>query len=224
MGVVRFKVWCYQREAQRLADAVREAREQEKEWLKARRAAVAARVRAEDLTIAARDVLLDEVAETFAGLRASGRFAGTRTLLVMPALQAVLAERGWAGRSWRPVPPRHRQGRPWGTHDQHFDDKVALYLPDELAELVVRGCYWTSLPAVTALQRWYDQHGDHWRGRLHDPEARWVGVGPSHEDLRRRDALAGEVVTTGRILREAIKRAVGDDAENRPAEPPSVGS
>lgn len=223
MGVVRFKVWCYRQEAQRLAAAVGEARAQEKEWLKQRRAAVAARVKEDQLTIAARDVLLDEVAETFDGLRASGRFAGTRTLLVMPALQAILAERGWVDQSWPAVPPRHRQGRPWGTHDQHFDDKVALYLPDELAELVVQGCYWTSLPAVTALKRWYEKHGDHWRGRLHDPEARWVGVGPSHEDLRQRDALVGEVVTTGRILREAIKRTIGDAAEKGQEELPSDG-
>ncbi len=216
-------VRCYRHEADRLAAAVKAARAQEKQWLQERREAVTLRVREEQLTIAYRDVLLDEIAETFAGLRAAGRFRGTRTLYVLPSVRAVLDERGWTARSWRPVPPRHRQGRPWGTHDMHFTARVALYLPDDLVELTARACYWTSLPAVAALQRWYDQHGDHWRGRLHDPEARWVGAGPSHEDLHRREALIGEVVTTGQVLREAIIRAVPATDENAGLEAPGTG-
>lgn len=201
-------VRCDRAVADRLADAVRAARQVEKDWLAERRGQVAERVRAQKLRVAERDVLLDEAAQTFAQLRASGHFRGTRTLFVLPHLRLLLDELGWTGRTWRPVPPRARAGRPWGTHDQHFAARVALRLPDELAETIARACYWTSLPAVAALQRWYDEHGDHWRGRLHDPEARWVGEGPSHADLRERDRLTREVVTTGTVLREAIEKAV----------------
>ena len=207
-------VRCDRETADRLKAVVTAARQVERDWLAERRRLVAERVRAEKLRVAERDVLLDEIAETFAGLRASGTFAGTRTLVVLPQVYAVIEERGWADRSWRPVPPRARSGRPWGTHDQHFQARVALTLPDELAETIARACYWTSLPAVTALQRWYDEHGDHWRGRLHDPQARWVGEGPSHADLRDREQLVAEVVTTGTVLREAIKKSLPEQPDN----------
>jgi hypothetical protein len=213
MAVVNVR--CDRVVADRLAAVVKAARQVEKDWLAERRGQVAARVRAEKLRVAERDVLLDEVAETFAALRAAGQFRGTRTLVVLPQVHAVIEERGWTGRSWRPVPPRARSGRPWGTHDQHFAARVALTLPDDLADTIARACYWTSLPAVAALQRWYDEHGDHWRGRLHDPDARWVGEGPSHADQRDRERLVAEVVTTGTVLREAIEKSLPDQQNNR---------
>ena len=85
----------------------------------------------------------------------------------------------------------------------------AVHLPDDVGELLVRACYWTSQPAVAKLQAWYDQHGDHWRGKLHNPAAQWRGAGPSHTDLREREQLIAQVVTTGKVLRQAIDRALG---------------
>ena len=202
-------VRCRKSDAQALTAAVKAARGVEKKWLEQRRAAVRQRARAEKLPVAARDLLLDEAAAEFAGRRAAGDFRGTRTLYVLPSVHTVLDELGWKQRRWRPV-PRQRGGRPWGAHDEHFDARVALYLPDELAELITRACYWTSRPAVLALGRWYDEHGDHWRGRLHDPDARWVGAGPSHADLHQREQLISQVVTTGQVLREALHRALTD--------------
>src|SRR3954470_24799711 len=107
-------VRCHRELAQRLAVGVHAARTVEKEWLKKRRTQVAQRVRDEELTVAYRDVLLDEIADTFAAMRASGTFRGTRTLFVLPSLREVLAERGWTDRTWKPVPRRARAGRPWG--------------------------------------------------------------------------------------------------------------
>ncbi|WP_047892954.1 hypothetical protein [Micromonospora sp. RV43] len=156
----------------------------------------------------ARNALLDALHVEFDQLRAAGTMRGTRTAYVLPALRELLDERGWTARRWRPV-PRQRRGRPWGTHDEGFDSRVALHLPDDVGELLVRACYWTSQPIVTRLQAWYDQHGDHWRGQLHSPDARWRGAGPSHTDLHERELLIARVVTTGKVLREAIECALG---------------
>lgn len=194
--------------AEALTGAVAAAREVEREWLKERRDQVAQRVMAEDLPVARRNELLDAVAVEFDQRRQAGELVGTRTAYMLPALRGLLDERGWTARRWRPV-PRQRHGRPWGTHDEVFDARVSLRLPPNVGELVVRACYWTSRPAVAQLQVWYDQHGDHWRGQLHDPAAQWHGAGPSHADLNERELLIAQVVTTGDVLREAISRALG---------------
>jgi hypothetical protein len=202
-------VRCHRREAEALTRAVKAARTVELEWLRAHRKAIAERAAADELPVAQRRALLDELDDEFARRRATGEFAGTRALYVLPALREVLDEYGWTGRRFKPV-PRKRAGRPWGAHDRGFTGRVGLYLPDDLAELITRGCYWTSRPAVERLQQWYDQHGDHWRGRLHDEHARWVGAGPSHADLRARDELIGQVVTTGDVLRKVLRAALPD--------------
>ena len=206
-------VRCHRWEAEALTRAVKAARTVELEWLREHRKAIVERAALAELPVAQRRALLDELDDEFARRRATGEFAGTRALYVLPALHQVLDEHGWTGRRFKPV-PRKRTGRPWGAHDRGFTARVGLYLPDDLAELITRGCYWTSRPAVERLQQWYDQHGDHWRGRLHDPEARWVGEGPSHADLRDRERLVAEVVTTGAVLREAIKKSLPNEPDN----------
>ncbi|MFI7074270.1 hypothetical protein [Micromonospora sediminicola] len=193
--------------ADALAEAVEAAREVERRWWTERRKELARRAAAEDLPVAARNQLIDALHVEFDRLREAGTLVGTRTAYVLPALRGLLDERGWTARRWRPV-PRQRRGRPWGTHDEVFDARVALHLPEDVGELLVRACYWTSRPAVAKLQAWYDQHGDHWRGHLHNPAARWRGAGPSHADLRERELLIGQVITTGKVLRQAIECAL----------------
>ncbi|MEV0732357.1 hypothetical protein [Polymorphospora sp. NPDC050346] len=200
-------VRCPKPMARELGVGVAAARAAERSWLEERREQVRLRVLDEDLSAAKRRVLLGELNAEFYRLRAAGVLVGTRTAFVLPALRSVLQTKGWTVRRWRPV-PRQPAGRPWGTHDQGFDARVALHLPDDVAELLVRACYWVSKPAVDKLQAWYDLHGDHWRGRLHDPDARWIGAGPSHSDLSERDRLAAQVVTTGMVLREAIRASL----------------
>jgi hypothetical protein len=202
-------VRCHRWEAEALTRAVKAARAVELEWLREHRKAIGERAAADELPVAQRRALLDELDDEFARRRGTGEFAGTRALYVRPALRQVLDEHGWTGRRFKPV-PRKRAGRPWGAHDRGFTARVGLYLPDDLAELITRGCYWTSRLAVERLQQWYDVHGDHWRGQLHDPNARWTGVGPSHADLRARDELIGQVLTTGDVLRKVLRAALPD--------------
>ncbi|WP_432830527.1 hypothetical protein [Dactylosporangium sp. CA-092794] len=181
----------------------------ERTWWKAERQALADRADALGLTAAERAQLADALQARHEQLRAAGELRGTRTAVVLPALRQLLDERGWSARRWRPVPPT-RRGRPWGTHDEAFEARVNLYLPDALGETLARACHWTSAPAVAALQKWYDQHGDHWRGQLHNHGTRWAGAGPSHADLAARDQLVKGIQTTGKVLREAISRALAE--------------
>lgn len=205
-------VRCTVEQAELLAALVRAERQAEQEWWKAERRTLAERAEALEWTAAERAEAADVLQARHEEMRAAGELRGTRTAVLLPVLRRVLAERGWSARRWRPVPPT-RRGRPWGTHDQGFTARVSLYLPDDVGELLARACHWTSVPAVATLQRWYDTHGDHWRGLLHDPRARWVGAGPSPTDLQERERLIAQVHTTGRVLREVIDRTVvGKDA------------
>jgi hypothetical protein len=85
---------------------------------------------------------------------------------------------------------------------------VHIDVPDDLGETLIRACYWTSQPAVDRLQAWYDEFGDHWRGRLHNERAHWAGRGPSLVDLAARERLIEQIHTTGQVLRAAIDRAL----------------
>ncbi|MEN3308977.1 MAG: hypothetical protein V7603_5179 [Micromonosporaceae bacterium] len=209
-----FNVRCSGELAEALAGAVQAVAEREREWWQAQREAVARRVAAEELSTAQRALLLADLETEFARLRETGELRGTRTAYVLPALGTVLAERGWA-RRWKPIPPgaQRRRGRPWGTHDAGYDARVTLYLPDALGETLARACYWTSAPTVARLQAWYDEFGDHWRGHLHNSRARWTGRGPTQADLGTRDQLTAKINTTGRVLRQAMRRAL--DSEER---------
>lgn len=199
-------VRCDVGDAGALTALVRAERQRELQWWTHRRAALAA-----DLTAAQRAAAVVELQAEFERLRAVGELRGTRTWYVLPAVRVVMAARGFTGRRWRPVPPR-LPGRPWGTHDQHLGGRVTLYLPDDLTETLTRACYWTSAPAVARLQTWYDEFGDHWRGRLHNPTPRFTRrPGPSDTDLAQRERLVATVVTTGQVLREAIKKAIEPD-------------
>lgn len=204
-----FNVRCYRGQADALTALVKAERRREVDWWTRQRAAQDDQD--DELGTAERTAAALALRAEFDRLRAAGALRGTYAAFLLPALRAVMAERGWAGRRWKPVPPR-LPGRPWGTHDQGFDARVTFYLDDELGETLSRACYWTSAPTVARLQEWYDEFGDHWRGRLHNQRARFQPrrPTPSDADLDRREQLIEKIVTTGTVLREAIDRAIGD--------------
>ena len=138
----------------------------------------------------------------------------TKAAFVLPSLLALFDERGWNGRTWKPVPDLPL-GRPWGTHDEHFQTRVAIDLPDERGETLCRACYWASRPAVVRLQSWYTRHGDNWRGRLHNPRPALQRRAPTAADLEQRELLIQQVHTTGRVLREAIDKALNESNQER---------
>ena len=119
---------------------------------------------------------------------------------------------GWLARTWRPVPDgyRSRRARPWGTTDRRWPSQLTLDVPDDLGQVLVRGCHWTSAPHVAALQTWYGQHGEAHRG-THRGGRIWRGTGPSNADLEHRDRLQAAIITTGMVLRAAACRAVDLD-------------
>jgi hypothetical protein len=202
-----FSVRCDPGLAESVAARVAIAVEVEAAWWKVQRDRIDELAKAEDWTTgrlaAERRVLAGEHAR----LRQAGVLRGARGAWVLPALREILAERGWLGRRWRPVPAGARRGRPWGAGDVGYRGLVVLQLPDDVAEVLVRGCWWTSAPAVRRLQAWYDTHGDHWRGELHGGRRGWSEHRPTTEQLRQRDEWAEQIVTTGQVLRHAMIRA-----------------
>jgi len=197
--------------AEAVAARVEVAAAAEAAWWKQRRDELDAAAETEGWSTGQLAAARRRLAAEHAELRAAGVLRGARGAWVLPAVREVLAERGWLTRRWRPVPPGARRGRPWGAADAGYRAQVVLQLPDELAELLVRACWWTSAPAVATLQQWYDQHGDHWRGERHGGRRGWSGSAPSQADLAARNRAAARIVTTGQVLREALQRAVSAD-------------
>ena len=203
-----FTVRCLTELAELFEAAADDAAAAERSWLTEQREALAAQATRESWSTGqlsqARRVLAVEHAQR----REAGELRGTRGLVVLPALRAQFAERRWAGRRFRPVPAAGRLGRPWGATDRTYPARLVLQLPDADAELLVRGCYWTSLPHVRGLQAFYDQHGDHWRGELHEGRLGRRAT-PGDEHLQTRARLVARIVTTGQVLRKALADTVG---------------
>jgi hypothetical protein len=200
-------VRCEPRLAEVVAERVAMAAEVEAAWWRWRRDELDAAAEAGDWPTSEVAAARRRLAVEHAALRAAGVLRGARGVWVLPALRAELAERGWAARRWRPVPPGARRGRPWGAGDVGYRAQVVLQMPGDVAELLVRACWWTSAPAVAKLQQFYDVHGDHWRGERHGGRRGWSGSGPSTEELAARDRAAARIVTTGQVLRTALRRA-----------------
>lgn len=229
-GVQTFTVKCDPGLAERLAAAVMAAAAVDRQWVTTRRAALLAEAKAGKWPTGRVSQARRELALEHAALRAAGELRGTRGLLILPALVAQLDARGWTGRRWRRVPEAARRGRPWGAGDQELRAKVVVQLPDDVAEVVVRGCYWTSLPYVRRLQAFYDEHGDHWRGERHDgrlgrhDRAGNPVSGPTVEQLAGKSRVLARIVTTGMVLRQAITDTVGDPAPEPAEKPPGSDS
>lgn len=208
-----------------LDSAVTAGREAEKAWLKAAREREGIPgLRGRRLSEARERVRTER-----AKLRDSGKLAGSRDLVVTRAVRAELRSRGM-DRDWEPLPVHAASapGRPVGTGNgrEGTDEegktvlvgRVTVKLPDDLAERLVRGCYWTSAPAVKALWEWAERWGDGPIGKLKDAmrsgapaglammAAAFADRAPA-DALRERDRLRAEIVTTGDVLRAAIRRA-----------------
>jgi hypothetical protein len=198
----------------------------EEKWLEKRR---------EDLGLkflrgkAAREVR-KEIRTEFARLRATGKLAGTKELVVAKAVRAELKRRKMSG-PYEPVPVEHLSapGRPVGTGPRHYGQsrfdksllKARMYvkLPGDLGEQLVRGCYWESEPAVKALIEWQDLWGDGPVVIMREAERRGavtvldqfcaaLAPRPSADALLEKAVLQEQVVTTGDVVRSAVKRAI----------------
>ncbi|MDQ1041791.1 hypothetical protein [Streptomyces sp. V4I2] len=208
-----------------LESAVKAGRDAEDAWLKAAREREGIRsLRGRALREARQRVRTER-----ARLRESGRLAGTRDLVVLRGVRPEMRSRGLDS-NWNPVPAHavSAAGRPVGTGNgrEGFDQegrtllkgRVTVKLPDDVAERLVRGCYWVSAPAVEALCAWADRWGDGPMGKLKDAArngapaelammaAAFAERAPA-EALREREKLREQIVTTGDVLRAAIRRA-----------------
>ncbi|MFJ5939370.1 hypothetical protein [Streptomyces sp. NPDC093071] len=208
-----------------LEAAVTAGREAEEAWLKgAREREGIPGLRGRRLSRARERVRTER-----ARLRESGKLAGTVDLVVTRAVRAELRSRGM-DRDWDPLPVHAASapGRPVGAGNNRegtdgegrtlLTARVTVKLPDDLAERLVRGCYWTSAPAVKALWEWAERWGDGPIGKLKDAARSGAPAGLAMmaaafaerapaDALRERDRLRAEIVTTGDVLRAAVRRA-----------------
>lgn len=134
-----------------------------------------------------------ERAGWLAGLRGTGQLRDTVGALLACGVPAALAARGWDV-DWPLAPPEARLPGRWpGGRDQGWAEQLTVRLPAGLVDQVVGACWWTSAEAITALRAWRDEY-DHPVG---DPQA-----------LRRYEALAAQVTSTGVIWRAALHQAL----------------
>ncbi|MFI2215127.1 hypothetical protein [Streptomyces sp. NPDC020141] len=224
----QFVIAVEEHDLTRLNAVVKAAFNEEKKWLKEARdseglqflrgrAASMARVR---------------IREEQARLRARGTLRGSKELVVAPGVRAELKARkmtgkfaavpaGEAGASGRRVGagPRH-YGRSSEEDGTTLTARLAVDLPDDLGEQLVRACYWTSAPAVEALWKWQQKWGDGPEVELREAQRAGMGAGwlalfaaalarPATADaLLEKSMLQAQIVTTGDILRAAVHRAI----------------
>ncbi|MFD6751493.1 hypothetical protein [Streptomyces anthocyanicus] len=172
-------------------------------------------------------------------LRARGELCGTQELVVSCAVREELTARKMV-REW-PDPPAGElsaPGRRWGVSPDPWDapaaggddakdgeeretpPRLAVRLPVELGETLVRAAYRTSAPAVEALRDWDTRWGDGPAVILREAMRRNGGVSdldvlvamlaprPEAAAIEERARLRGEIVTTGDLMRAALARAI----------------
>lgn len=167
--------------------------------------------------------------------RRSGEFGGSRDDLMARAVREELTARG-LDREW-PEPPEGEvdaPGRRWGTPPSQplgaggYGARLSVNLPPALGETVRRAAYWTSKPAVEALQEWADRWGDGPEVALRQSErdgvpaelALLAAAGrPSAPQsvLEIRERLRQQVITTGDLIRAAVDRLIWDHQPKPPA-------
>ncbi|MFL4497468.1 hypothetical protein ACJ6WD_40460 [Streptomyces sp. VTCC 41912] len=171
-----------------------------------------------------------EIRTEFHRLRDRGKLTGTRDLVVAREVRAELKRRRMDG-EFEPVPAEQAAmpGRRVGTGPRHYhrssaDDRTTMTarmpvrLPGDLGEQLVRACHWTSAPAATALWEWQTRWGDGQEVIMREAQRRgavtiidlWCAMSaarPDADSLLEKAKLQDQIVTTGDIIRAAVKRA-----------------
>ncbi|MEV7595486.1 hypothetical protein AB0O42_35005 [Streptomyces sp. NPDC089922] len=226
MSLMPFVVALEPDDLQALNEVVKAGLAAEREWLAEARKAHGVRfLRAKALSEARR-----EIRQEFRRLRDLGRLAGTRDLVLTREVRAELKRRGM-DQEYDLVPAEETAvpGRRVGTGPQHYQrsgseptrltGRMYVKLPADLADRLVRGCYWTSAPAVTALWEWQATWGDGPEVIFREAERRgavtildlWCAAmapRPDADAVLRKAELQAQIVTTGDIIRAAVKRAI----------------
>ncbi|MEV6680728.1 hypothetical protein AB0N09_28260 [Streptomyces erythrochromogenes] len=141
-------------------------------------------------------------------LRASGELLDVRDALVTYGVREELRVRGW-DRQWDPAPEEAwDQGRWPGSRDSGpggYPERLSARLDANLVAQAVAACWWTSLPAITALRAWRDANpGLTPRRYVLDEKGLARLVGP----LAEYEMLARQVTTTGAIWRAGVTRGL----------------
>jgi hypothetical protein len=160
-------------------------------------------------------------------LIAAGELAFTRQQLLRQALIAHIDRKGWRRREWDPIPPGEDPGpgRRWGTGHQYFETDLYFHCDGSDGELLRRVAYWQSASATTELVKWTHRWG---RGpaAVRDMPEGVQGLAmmvtmmklPRAQDLRTREKLRAQIMTTGDILRQVIAEAGDGYAPPRSSE------
>lgn len=209
-----------------LNEVVKAGKKAERDWLEETRKAYGVQFLRGKALSEARGTIRTE----FRRLRERGKLAGTRDLVVARDVRAELKRRG-LDQEYAPVPAEEAAvpGRRVGTGPQHYQrsgseptkltGRMYVKLPGGLAEQLTRGCYWTSAPAVAALWEWQDRWGDGPQVIFREAERRgavtildlWCAAmapRPDADAILQKAQLQAQVVTTGDIIRSAVKRAI----------------
>ncbi|MER6807486.1 MULTISPECIES: hypothetical protein [Streptomyces] len=209
-----------------LNEVVKAGKDAEKEWLAEMRKAYGTRFLRGKALSEARKTIRTE----FRRMRDLGRLAGTRDLVVAREVRAELKRRRMDG-EYDPVPAEEvaMPGRRVGTGPRHyqrigdertqFTGRMAVKLPASLGDQLVRACHWTSAPAVAALWEWQSLWGDGPEVVFREAERRgavtiltlWAAAlapRPTADAILQKAQLQAQIVTTGDIMRAAVKRAI----------------
>ncbi|CAM5426746.1 hypothetical protein [Streptomyces avidinii] len=133
-------------------------------------------------------------------LRRAGQLFDSRRALVTAGLVQVITERGW-DRQDLPAVPGQSRGRWVGSANFGFSEQLSVDLPADLVVRAKAGCYHVSRPATDALHKWHERNPGATQTRPNRP-----GCDPyEYAEYTR---LAAQVLTTGRIWRDAVKTGV----------------
>lgn len=238
-GVKPFVVAVHSREdLEALASVVEVAAAAEAEWLaEARKSAGVDLLRGAALSEARRAIRVERER-----LRERGELSGTRDLVMAGAVRAELKARKLL-RDWPEPPPGELSapGPRWGGggrvmpaawmpgdgmgdagEEEERRPRLAVRLPADLGETLVRAAYWTSAPAVEELKAWDVRWGDGPTVRLREAMRRngggvtdldvmfaMLAPLPEAAALVERERLRGQVITSGDLMRAALGRAIG---------------
>ncbi|MFJ2884283.1 hypothetical protein [Streptomyces sp. NPDC087272] len=212
-----------------LDDVVDCHRDAERAWLKqAREDCGLQGLRGPDATEARQRIRLRQ-----AHLREVGTLRGTRDLVIAHEARQVL-------RSWKldgpfdPVPPKDAgaRGRPAGSASSRYprtpdgqsalSGRLAVRLPSDLADQILRSTYWHSAPAVEELREWQRKWGDGpvvvmreatRSGAPADLAGLLAAMTPraTADAIAQRMQLQEQIITSGDVLRESLTRAISND-------------